>query len=443
MILYGILIAYLFIGCVYWLWMFVGTVRVVRAVPWLARAAYSPPQTWPKLSIVIPACNEAAALESALGSVLEQDYPDLEIILIDDRSTDGTAAIVDRMAMTDPRIRAFHVLQLPENWLGKVHALDYGTLKSSGSWLLFTDADVHMAPGTLRRAIAYALENAADHLAVVPDLGQFAFGRCQPGTLLPDLHGRGASVGRGQSEIRCLHRRGAFNLVRREALNRTAGFDWLRLEVADDMGLGMMLKRSGARCGWPLATVCSGSTGIAPCGKSPTAPKGLSSAARCSLSRVFLLVGVLVAMEWRPLVALASSGIFFARTGNSRDALAGHCDAGCRGGQFHNSCSLVEEPYTARPAFSHCGPCCRRGHAPQWLAGLLSRRDRVARHALSQGTIAGRPPREASVGHLECGDSSPLSPWTAVIYYRFDFHFRVARDSMAGLRGRKIESGNK
>ena len=170
MTLYGILIAYVFIGCVYWLWMFVGTVRVVRAVPLLAQSDPPPPQTWPKLSVVIPACNEAAALESALGSVLEQDYPELEIILIDDRSTDGTAAIVDRMAAADPRILRYHVEQLPEGWLGKVHALDLGAAKAGGSWLLFTDADVHMAPGALRRAIAYAAHHSIDHLAAVPDL---------------------------------------------------------------------------------------------------------------------------------------------------------------------------------------------------------------------------------------------------------------------------------
>ena len=147
MTLYGILIAYAFIGCVYWLWMFVGTLRVVRAVPMLAQSDSPPPRTWPKLSIIIPACNEAAALESALCSVLQQDYPELEIILIDDRSSDGTAAIVDRMAAGDPRIVAFHVEQLPVGWLGKVHALALGTEKASGSWLLFTDADVHLAPG--------------------------------------------------------------------------------------------------------------------------------------------------------------------------------------------------------------------------------------------------------------------------------------------------------
>ena len=83
---------------------------------------------------------------------------------------DGTAAIVDRMAAGDPRILAIHVEQLPEGWLGKVHALALGAAKASGSWLLFTDADVHLGPGTLRRAMAYAAHHAIDHLAAVPDL---------------------------------------------------------------------------------------------------------------------------------------------------------------------------------------------------------------------------------------------------------------------------------
>ena len=148
------------------------------------------------------------SLESALCSVLQQDYPELEIILIDDRSSDGTAAIVDRMAAADPRILAIHVEQLPVGWLGKVHALALGTAKASGSWLLFTDADVHMAPGTLRRAIAYAAQHAIDHLAAVPDLWPSSLlVDASPGAVLPHVHGRHAAVGRRRSEIRRLYRR--------------------------------------------------------------------------------------------------------------------------------------------------------------------------------------------------------------------------------------------
>ena len=313
MTLYGILIAYAFIGCVYWLWMFVGTMRVVRSVPMLADSHPPPPQAWPKLSIIIPACNEAASLESALSSVLRQDYPELEIILIDDRSTDGTAAIVDRMAAGDPRIVAIHTNLLPLGWLGKVHALALGEEKAHGVWLLFTDADVHMAPDALRRAMAYAADHAIDHLAAVPDLW--------PSSLLVDavmaLFCRTFTVALrlwavADPKSDAFMGVGAFNLVRRQALQNTKGFSWLRMEVGDDVGLGMMLKQSGARScvvnahgllglHWyrTLQEMANG------------AEKAYASAARCSLARVLVLCIVLVAMEWAPLVALASCGIGF------------------------------------------------------------------------------------------------------------------------------------
>jgi len=308
MTLCGIFIAYVFIGCVYWLWMFVGTLRVVRSVPLLVRSVSPPPQTWPKLSIVIPACNEAASLESALCSILEQDYPDLEIILIDDRSTDGTATIVDRMAQSDRRIFAIHVEQLPEGWLGKVHALALGAGKASGSWLLFTDADVHMAPGALRSAMAYALHHAIDHLAAVPDLW--------PSSLLVDailaLFGRTFTVAMrlwavADPKSDAFIGIGAFNLVRREALQRTAGFSWLRLEVGDDAGLGMMLKESGARSWVVSAQSLLGLHWYRTLREmAHGAEKAYATAARCSPARMLILCIVLVAMEWAPLVALAS-----------------------------------------------------------------------------------------------------------------------------------------
>jgi hypothetical protein len=307
MTLYGFLIAYAFVGCVYWLWMFVGTIRVVRAVPMLARESPPMPRAWPRLSIVIPACNEAASLESALTSVLRQDYPELEIILIDDRSTDGTAEIVDRMAAADPRITAMHVEQLPDGWLGKVHALDLGARKAGGSWLLFTDADVHMAQGTLRRAIAYAEHHELDHMAAIPEMWR--------SSLLVDgciaLFSRGFVVatrlwGVSDPKSDAFAGIGAFNLVRRAALVRTEGFNWLRLEVGDDMALGMMLKESGARS-WLVnahgllglywyRTVAEMAHG---------AEKAYSSVGRCSLARIVLLSAVLAVMEWSPLVALA------------------------------------------------------------------------------------------------------------------------------------------
>ena len=247
--------------------------RVVRTVPLLAQSDAPPPQAWPKLSIVIPACNEAAALESALRSVLEQDYPDLEIILIDDRSTDGTAAIVDRMAAADPRILAIHVEQLPEGWLGKVHALDLGAAKAGGSWLLFTDADVHMAPGTLRRAIAYAAQHSIDHLAAVPDLW--------PSSLLVD-----AVLALFCRTFMVAMRLWAVADPKSDAFDRRRGLQSRPPRSApSNRGILLAADGSGRRLGpghdaqavrgpfaaWSTPTVCSGCTGIGLCGKWPTA----------------------------------------------------------------------------------------------------------------------------------------------------------------------------
>jgi hypothetical protein len=235
-------------GGLYWLACLILAVRVVRAIPRLQRLQPPQPPQWPKLSLIIPACNEADSLEDAVRSRLADGYPNLEVILVDDRSTDGTGQIIDQLAAADPRVRAFHVRALPAGWLGKVHALQRGVEIATGEWLLFTDADVHLVPGTLRRCIAYVLQRNLDHLAVIPELWR--------GTFLLDvllatfvrvmcLAGRLWAVENPRAPVAMGV--GAFNLVRRAAFERTPGFAWLKFEVVDDIGLGQMLKQAGAR----------------------------------------------------------------------------------------------------------------------------------------------------------------------------------------------------
>jgi hypothetical protein len=221
-------------------------IRTIKRLPVLRKQHAPAPDSWPRLSVVIPACNEVANLESAVATLLQQDYPALEIILVDDRSTDGTGELIDRLAHHDARIRTVHVETLPQGWLGKVHALHRGVERASGDWLLFTDADVHFAAGTLRRAIALALHQRIDHLALIPqtiqktfwlDVAVNAFG------LLFFITTRAASVNQpgGNAFVGI----GAFNLVNAERFHRTPGFEWLRLEPGDDVGLGMMMKQVG------------------------------------------------------------------------------------------------------------------------------------------------------------------------------------------------------
>jgi hypothetical protein len=236
-------------GALYAVLSALGVVRLLRGVPVLGETRAPPPSRWPRLSLIIPACDEADELEAAARSRLENDYPDLELVIVDDRSADGTGEIVDRLAREDGRIRAVHVSELPRGWLGKLHAMHRGAQLATGELLLFTDADVHVAPGALRRAVALVEARRLDHLALLPGLwssGLLLDAAFSAFFRLVLLAARPWAVPDPRSKA--AFGVGAFNLVRRSAFERTPGFEHLRLEQADDAALGQMLKRSGARC---------------------------------------------------------------------------------------------------------------------------------------------------------------------------------------------------
>lgn len=233
----------------------VGTWQARRALEGLPslRELPEPQGPWPRLTLVVTACNEERTLQAAAESLLGQDYPDLEIVLINDRSTDGTAAIVDALAARDERVRPIHVEQLPPGWLGKVHALHLGTQEATGEWVLFCDADVHFAPECLKRAVALAVETGVDHLPVLPNMickgfwleaTVCAFGIGFLASLQADKLADPDSEAYGGV--------GAFNLVRAESFRQSQGFSWLRLEVADDVGVGLLLKQAGGRTGMAI-----------------------------------------------------------------------------------------------------------------------------------------------------------------------------------------------
>jgi hypothetical protein len=309
--LQALLIAYVFFGCMYWLYLAVGALLVLRAVPRLSRTMAPEPSVWPRLSIVVPAANEAESIESAACSILAQDYPDLELVLVDDRSTDATGEIVDRLANEDPRVRALHIRELPAGWLGKVHALQRGVEHARGEWLLLIDADVHLVPGVLRRAVAYAEQQDLDHLAMVPGMrsasflvdaavsmflrtftvGTRAWAVSRPGSM--------AYVGVG-----------AFNLVRREALEETEGFEWLRLEVVDDMGLALMLKRHGGRACLADGTDLVWLYWYRSIGEmAHGTEKAFASVADARPARILGFCAVITALELAPVVALLPLGV--------------------------------------------------------------------------------------------------------------------------------------
>jgi hypothetical protein len=202
----------------------------------------------PAVSVVVAARDEARAIEGAIRSMLRQDYPAYQVVVVDDRSGDGTGAILDRLAAEDSRLTVVHLTDLPDGWLGKNHALHVGAARATGEFILFTDADIHLAPDTLRRAVGYCRTHGVDHLAVAPDIimpGPLmeAFAVLFTFSFLSFAKPWKARDPKSWFFVGV----GAFNLVRAAAYRAVGGHERLRLRPDDDLKLGKVLKRSGAR----------------------------------------------------------------------------------------------------------------------------------------------------------------------------------------------------
>jgi GT2 family glycosyltransferase len=202
----------------------------------------------PSLSVVVPACNEAQHIAASLRSLLAQDYLNLDVIAINDRSTDQTGAIMDALAAEHPnRLRVLHITELPPGWLGKTHAMALAARHATSDYLLFTDADVLFAPDALRRSLSYLVESHGDHLVTMPTLiikrwdEAVVLGFIQVSSLWAARLWRVADPRAQRDAIGV----GAFNLVKRSVYLEVGGFDALRMEVVEDLALGRRIKAAG------------------------------------------------------------------------------------------------------------------------------------------------------------------------------------------------------
>ncbi len=237
------------VGALFWAY----AVRAYRGAyrPRFLEDAPVPEGPLPPLRVVVPARNEEGRIAEAVRSLLSQRYPALRVVAVDDRSTDCTGEILDRIQKEDPRLAVVHVGELPPGWLGKPHALHVGVQGATEAWVLFTDGDVVFGPEALARAVGYAERQALDHLAVFPHLELRGIGERAVVAVFGILFGVRQELGgvtdprsRGHIGI------GAFNLVRRTALEAIGGLEGLRLAVADDVELGRLVKAAGLRQGF-------------------------------------------------------------------------------------------------------------------------------------------------------------------------------------------------
>lgn len=198
-----------------------------------------------RVSIVIPARNEERYVGRTLDAALRQDYPDFEVIVVDDESTDGTADEIARRS-SDGRLVPMSARPLEPGWLGKPNALATGAAQASGKWILFMDADVELHPQALRDAVAACERGGWDHLALLPHLEREGFWEELLMPVIPVVaFVYIPSFLTFLSGTRMAAGGGAFGLVRREAYESMGGHDRIKNSVVDDVRLAMELKAAG------------------------------------------------------------------------------------------------------------------------------------------------------------------------------------------------------
>ena len=205
------------------------------------------------VSIIVPARNEEQNIRRCVTSLLEQNYDDYEVIVVDDGSTDGTARILDEIAHYHPQRQRLYVLRLrdlPKGWAGKPHALHAGVQEARGDWLMFTDADTWHAPGALRFAMSKALAEGIDLLSlsteqelpgfwnkVMMPMAYLGISMQYPTRLVNDPNSP-VAIANGQ-----------FILLRRTAYDIVGGYARpdMRNTLLDDRDLARIIKENGFR----------------------------------------------------------------------------------------------------------------------------------------------------------------------------------------------------
>jgi glycosyltransferase involved in cell wall biosynthesis len=217
-------------------------------LPWLKDSAAARDADCPAVSLLFAARDEAEKLPAALETLRAIDYPGLEIVAVNDRSTDGTKQILSNGAKSDPRLRVVSIEALPEGWLGKPHALQRAFEASSSEWLLFTDADVRFRSDAIRRAVTLATTRQLDHLTLMCELEMHGFWEK---TILT-FFGLGFHLATNPPAVSNPRSRayigiGAFQLIKRSVYQASGTHRRLAMEVLDDMKLGKIVKLSGFR----------------------------------------------------------------------------------------------------------------------------------------------------------------------------------------------------
>lgn len=258
----------------------------------------------PLVSAVIPAKDEEGALGDCLASVLAQDYPNLEILIVDDRSTDGTAAIARLAAGRDPRVRLVSITDLPDGWTGKTHALHVASAEARGAWFWFLDADTRHAPESLSVMMEYARGHDAAMASLVPEMRCETFWEKVVQPLAGIVLMRSFPLyAVNDDRKKPAFANGQYILIRKDAYRAAGGHEAVRDRFVEDIYLARRVKALG------LPIRCAVSTDISSTRMYTNLPQIVRGWSR-------ILYDALGRRSW-PLVGKVVEPLIFSQTGDA------------------------------------------------------------------------------------------------------------------------------
>ena len=215
----------------------------------------------PGVTVVVPCKDEAAGITACVNSILKQDWPNLKLVVVNDRSTDGTGEILDGLAAADPRMRVIHVREgeLPPGWWGKTHAMHLGAAAADTEWMLFIDSDCTLAPNAVRVGVVTGEVKKFDLVSFVPRfIGTHFWDK-----LITPVAGVCTSAmytlmfANAPQHPNVAFACGQYMLIRKAVYDAVGGWAAIRHLPADDVEIARLLKRTGhrPRLGWGMDLV--------------------------------------------------------------------------------------------------------------------------------------------------------------------------------------------
>jgi len=207
-----------------------------------------PPPNAPLISVCVPARNEERNIRACVEAILAQDYPNFEVIALDDRSTDATPELLRQLATSDDRLRVIDGVALPQGWAGKPHALFQAAAAAQGEWLCFVDADTFLSPNTLSSSFTKAIETQADMFTIMTFQILDSFWE----KVVMPIVMTALSVGFSPRKVNDPNSKdaianGQFILIRRSVYDAIGGHESVKDQIVEDKAIAEQVKWNGYR----------------------------------------------------------------------------------------------------------------------------------------------------------------------------------------------------